>query len=135
MTSDPQPAATSGAGDDPRRIVVVGPCASGKTTLVAALRARGYDARVSGQEHSVVSYLWRLSEPDVVVALAADLDAVRARRGEHWPAWLLELQLERLRDAVAAADVRIDTSRLDAEEVRGEVLAFLKGEREQREEA
>ncbi|HEX5503007.1 MAG TPA: hypothetical protein VFW96_10315, partial [Thermomicrobiales bacterium] len=46
------------------RVVVVGPCAAGKTTLVARLRARGHDAAVCAQEHSGVPYLWQLTRPD-----------------------------------------------------------------------
>ncbi|MBP9503378.1 MAG: hypothetical protein KBF17_14555, partial [Candidatus Promineofilum sp.] len=41
------------------RVAVVGPCASGKSTLVAALRAAGYDARHPAQEHSFVKDMWR----------------------------------------------------------------------------
>jgi len=59
---------------DPRRVVVVGPCASGKSSLVAALAALGYDARVCGQEHSIIRELWRHSAPDVLIALAVDPD-------------------------------------------------------------
>ena len=34
------------------KIIVVGPCASGKSTLVAALQALSYDAHVSAQEQT-----------------------------------------------------------------------------------
>jgi dephospho-CoA kinase len=36
------------------RIGVVGPCAAGKTTLVAALKNRGYEVHHIAQEHSYV---------------------------------------------------------------------------------
>ncbi|MFN8592977.1 MAG: hypothetical protein U0031_16090 [Thermomicrobiales bacterium] len=109
----------------PPRIVIVGPCASGKTSLVQALRARGYDAHATAQEHSVITSLWRNRDPDVVIALQADLAAVRQRRGYEWPAWLHDVQVVRLREAVAAADLVIDTSELDADAVMDRVLAFL----------
>src|SRR5688500_4548371 len=80
-----------------RKIVVVGPCAAGKSTLVTALRALGYDAHVSGQEHSEIATLWQHSRPDVLIALDADISAVRDRRGGSWPAWLHDLQVQRLR--------------------------------------
>jgi hypothetical protein len=112
-------------GRDARRIVVVGPCAAGKSTLVTALRLFGYDARVSGQEHSEISSLWRHSDPDVLIALEVDIAAVRRRRGEHWPEWLLQRQIERLRDAEAVADLTIDTSRLDQRAVFERVVAYL----------
>ena len=109
----------------PARVVVVGPCASGKTTLVDALRARGYDARVSAQEHSAVRELWKRGEPDVLIALVASIDAVRDRRDASWPAWLHDVQEERLAPAQDAADLVVDTSNLEADEVAERVLAFL----------
>ena len=113
------------SGRDARRIVVVGPCAAGKSTLVTALRLFGYDARVSGQEHSEISSLWRHSRPDVLIALEVDIAAVRRRRSEQWPEWLLQRQIERLRDAEEVADLTIDTSRLDQRAVFERVVAYL----------
>jgi hypothetical protein len=114
---------------DPRRIVVVGPCASGKSTLAAALRDHGYDAHVSGQEHSEIATLWQRSRPDILIALDADIAAVRARRGASWPEWLHELQVRRLQDASEAADLRIDTSRLDPSAVIARALIFMRERR------
>lgn len=113
----------------PRRVVVVGPCASGKSTLVEALRAHGYDAQVSAQEHSAVRELWKRGEPDVLIVLVASIEAVRERRDESWPAWLHDLQEGRLASAQDAADLVIDTSRLDAGEVVAQALAFLRSHR------
>ena len=51
-------------------IGVVGPCAAGKTTLVAALREMGYNVRHIAQEHSYVPYMWqRLAKPDLLIYL------------------------------------------------------------------
>ena len=108
-----------------RRVVVVGPCASGKTTLVRGLRRLGYEAIVCGQEHSEIPTLWQHAQPDVVVALDVDLPTVRRRRGEDWPEWLYRVQQRRLRAALAAADVRVDTSKLDEEAVLRRVAAQL----------
>ncbi len=99
------------------RVVVVGPCASGKTTLVEGLKAAGIDACVSGQEHSAVRDLWRRLEPDVLIALDVELSALRARRTPTWPAALHQTQRARLAGAFDAAHARIDTSRLSADEV------------------
>ena len=107
------------------RVVVVGPCASGKSTLVAALRARGYDASVSAQEHSAVPRLWQRSDPDVLIALLVDIEAVRKRRDASWPGWLHDVQEERLADAQDAADLVINTSHLEAGEVEERAIEFL----------
>ena len=108
-----------------RKVVVVGPCASGKTTLVTALRTLGYDAHVSGQEHSEIATLWRRSQPDVLIALDIDIAAVRDRRGRAWPEWLHDLQVRRLAAASREADLTIDTTALDPQAVVDRVVAYL----------
>lgn len=102
-------------GGDTRRIAVVGPCASGKTTLVEALVARGYHAYAVGQEHSVISDLWNRRDPDVLIALDLDLEVVRQRRSPTWPTDIYAVQHQRLQPAFEAADLRIDTGEHDIE--------------------
>jgi hypothetical protein len=116
---------SSPAPTSSRKIVVVGPCAAGKSTLVAALRALGFDAHVSGQEHSEIATLWRRSNPDVLIALDVDIRAVRDRRGGSWPEWLHELQVKRLAVASRAADLAIDTTALEPQTVVDRVVAYL----------
>jgi chloramphenicol 3-O-phosphotransferase len=111
-----------------RKIVVVGPCAAGKSTLVTALRELGYDAHVSGQEHSEIATLWQRSDPDVLIALDVDISAVRARRGGSWPEWLHDQQVRRLAAAARAADLAIDTSALSPQAVIDRVVAYLQQE-------
>ena len=108
-----------------RKIVVVGPCAAGKSTLVSALRALGYDAHVSGQEHSEIAMLWQHSQPDVLIALDVDITAVRDRRGDSWPEWLHDLQVRRLAAASRAADLTIDTTMLSTQAMIARVVAYL----------
>jgi GTPase SAR1 family protein len=93
------------------RIVVVGSCATGKSTLVAALRERGFDASANGQEHSEIPTLWNHTSPDLVVLLEADLETIRARRGPWWPESIYTAQQRRLANARLAADVVVDTAR------------------------
>lgn len=93
-------------------IVVVGPCASGKTTLARELAKAGIPARICGQEHSSIRELWRKMEPDILVALAIDLPTLRARRHDRWPESLYSVQQQRLASAFATADLVIDTSRV-----------------------
>lgn len=107
------------------RVAVVGPCAAGKSTLVAALRARGYDAQAIGQEHSGVAYLWRLGEPDLLVFLDVDLPTTSRRRAAVWPTDLYEIQHARLAGARQHADLYLDTSGLTAEEVAARAVTFL----------
>jgi cytidylate kinase len=108
-----------------RKIVVVGPCAAGKSTLVTALRELGYDAHASGQEHSEIAMLWQHSHPDVLIALEVDISAVRERRGGSWPEWLHDRQVRRLAAASRAADLAIDTTRLSPQTVVDRVVAYL----------
>jgi energy-coupling factor transporter ATP-binding protein EcfA2 len=108
-----------------RKIVVVGPCAAGKSTLVTALRGLGYDAHVSGQEHSEISMLWQHSHPDVLIALEVDISAVRDRRGGSWPEWLHDRQVRRLAAASRAADLAIDTTAISPQTLVDRVVAYL----------
>jgi hypothetical protein len=113
------------ASTESRKIVVVGPCAAGKSTLVTALRALGYDAHVSGQEHSDIATLWQHLQPDVLIALEVDIRAVRDRRGGSWPEWLHDLQVRRLAAASRAANLAIDTTGLSPQSVIDRVVAYL----------
>ena len=115
------------AGSRPTpRVVVVGPCASGKTTLVEHLRARGFDAAVCGQEHSEIATLWRHTAPDLVIALHVDLETIRERRGADWPRALYDTQLRRLADALDHAAAVLDAAALDAGEVAQRAEAVLR---------
>jgi len=99
------------------RVVVVGHCASGKSTLVENLRSDGIDAVASGQEHSEIAELWKRSRADLLVYLDVDLETIRQRRGRDWPALVFDLQEARLRRAREEADLVIDTARHRADEV------------------
>jgi Ni2+-binding GTPase involved in maturation of urease and hydrogenase len=111
--------------DDGRRIAVVGPCASGKSTLVEGLVNRGYRAYAVAQEHSIVRDLWSKRDPDLLIALDASLDVVRQRRSPTWSADIYKAQHERLQPAFAAADLRIDTGKHDADTVLQMSLSLL----------
>jgi hypothetical protein len=81
-------------------VAVVGPCASGKSTLVAALRERDYTAHHVAQEHSYVPDMWqRMVHPDVLVYLHVSYQVARLRRRSlHQEEWLA-VQSRRLRTA------------------------------------
>lgn len=107
------------------RVAIVGPCASGKSTLTAHLRDQGYDAHAVGQEHSGVPYLWQLGEPDLLIFLDVDIPATSRRRDAIWPEDLYATQQSRLDHARQHADLQLDTSPLTADEVAATVSAFL----------
>jgi len=109
------------------RIVVVGPCGSGKTTLVEALRELGYEARECVQEHSHVADMWRrISRPDVLIFLGISLESVQRRKpGHDWTHSMLEEQARRVAHARANSDLLVATDGLTPQEVLLRVLEFL----------
>jgi adenylate kinase family enzyme len=114
-------------GDERRRlrVAIVGTCGSGKTTVADQLREWGYDAFAVGQEHSIVSDLWRRRSPDALIVLEVDYPTLQARRGESWPRALYDEQLGRLEDARSHATVVIDTSQDSLSQTLARVLAAL----------
>jgi len=115
-------------------IAVVGVCASGKSTLVAALRARGFNARQVLQEHSYVPDMWlRITRPDLLIYLDAGLATIRRRRQTaDWEGWILEREAARLCHARESCDLYINTDDLTPDEVLERVLTWL-GNKETRE--
>lgn len=114
---------------DGPQIVVVGPCAAGKSTLVANLRPKGYRIRVCGQEHSFVPDLWkRFSRADILIFLDAELPTIAQRQGRtDWTAERLAEQRQRLEHARAHCDLYLPTDALTREQVAAQVEAFLNG--------
>lgn len=112
------------------RVAVVGPCASGKSSLVEALTERGFDAYSVAQEHSISSDLWARQKPDVLIFLDVSLLSIRIRReSPAWPSSVFEQQRIRLHDARAAADLIIDTDALGRQGVVEAALAHLESDR------
>ncbi len=108
-------------------IGLVGPCAAGKSTLAARLKALGYRARHIAQEHSYVPYMWkRMANPDVLIFLDVSYENTLVRRKLDWTQSEYEEQLHRLRHARQYADLIIQTDALDPEDVLNMILAFLK---------
>lgn len=99
------------------RVVVVGHCAAGKSTLVEQLRHDGIDAVTAAQEHSAIPELWKHSGADVLVFLDVDLETVRRRRGTEWSEAIYFAQETRLDAARRSADLVIDTAKSPLDEV------------------
>ncbi len=108
------------------KIGVVGPCAAGKSTLIAGLQARGYQARHIAQEHSYVRDMWkRITNPDVLIFLDVSNPVSCQRRKMDWSEAEYQVEQARLQHARQAADFYLATDRLQPEEVLASVLEFL----------
>ena len=108
------------------KIVVVGPCASGKTTLADNLRRLGYDAHPCAQEHSYVPDMWRMTAPDVLLYLDATLDTILRRRAMSRGEEQLAAENRRLAHAREHCDLAIATDQLTVEQVRDRAVEFLR---------
>lgn len=108
------------------RVGVVGPCGSGKSTLIATLEAHGFTCRHIAQEHSYVKDMWkRISNPDVLIYLNASFPVSTARRKLNWSESDYAEQLRRLAHAHEHADLILETDSLSPDEVAARVLEFL----------
>ena len=107
------------------KIAVVGVCASGKTALVAGLKAAGFDAYNVAQEHSGIHDFWAKRHPDILVMIDATMPAIHKRRKVYWDERRLEVQHQRLADARAHADLYIQTDKYNADQVRDKVINFI----------
>lgn len=108
------------------KVAVVGVCASGKTTLVRALRQFGIEAVDVAQEHSLVPYMWQtITRPDILIFLDASKEGVRARWPYKGDVDFVDEQVRRLAHARAHADLIIAVDDLNPQEVLARVLRFL----------
>jgi hypothetical protein len=104
----------------------VGPCASGKSSLVRRLEALDYNVRHVAQDHSYVPDMWRrLTDPDLLIYLDAELSTIARRRRISWGERYLADERHRLRHARQHCDFYLATDDLTEEEVLEHVVAFL----------
>ena len=107
-------------------IGVVGPCGSGKSTLIAGLEGHGYTCRHIAQEHSYVPSMWqKIAKPDILIFLDASFPVSTSRRKLTWQKVDHEEQYRRLNHARRHAHVVIDTDQLTPGQVLQQVLDFL----------
>jgi deoxyadenosine/deoxycytidine kinase len=110
----------------PLLVGVVGPCASGKSTLIQGLKERGFNARHIAQEHSYVPDMWqRITDPDLLIFLDASYPVTCARRKLNWNEADWQEQQRRLEHARRHADWYVNTDGLDIPGVLQAVLKFL----------
>ena len=106
---------------------VVGPCGSGKSTLIAGLEENGYACRHIAQEHSYVPAMWQIiSKPDILIFLHASFLISTVRRKLNWQLKDYEEQFRRLSHAHEHAHIIIDTDDLTPEQVLQTALDYLK---------
>src|SRR5689334_8024176 len=107
-------------------IGVVGVCASGKSTLIRGLEARGYRGRHIAQEHSYVKDMWkRITNPDLLIFLDASYPVTVQRRKLNWLEADWAEQQRRLGHAREHADHTIQTDSRSSEQVLEEVITFI----------
>jgi hypothetical protein len=108
-------------------IAVVGPCASGKSLLVQALKKRGYNAREVLQEHSYVRTMWeRITQPDVLIYLDVTEKTARQRRRTSAPAGWWDTLAQRLSHAQQHADLYLHTDDMSPQEIVDAVMTLLR---------
>jgi cytidylate kinase len=106
---------------------VVGPCGSGKSTLIAGLNQHGYTCRHIAQEHSYVPAMWQIiTKPNLLIYLNSSFNISTARRKLNWNEDDFAEQLRRLSHARAHAHIIIDTDDLTPSQVLQQALDFLK---------
>ncbi|MGA9191950.1 MAG: AAA family ATPase [Anaerolineales bacterium] len=116
------------AGNSEPKIAIVGPCASGKSTLASRLQALGYNARQIAQEHSFVPDMWQvLTQPDILIFLDASFETCTQRKQLDWNMAEYQEQQRRLRHARENCDILLDTTELSPEDVAKQVASALPG--------
>ena len=110
-------------------IGVVGPCGSGKSTLIAGLEENGYVCRHIAQEHSYVQAMWQIiTKPDILIYLHASFPISTARRKLNWRIEDYEEQSRRLSHAHEHAHIIINTDDLTPDQVLQTALDYLNGQ-------
>ena len=105
---------------------MVGPCAAGKSTLIAGLARLGYRTRHIAQEHSYVKDMWqRLTNPDILVFLDVSYPVSCQRRKLDWTEADWQEQQRRLSHARKYANLYLDTDKLGIEEILQKVITLI----------
>jgi hypothetical protein len=104
---------------------VVGPCKSGKSTLVRGLQQAGYDAFQIAQEHSFAPSMWKIiGKPDMLIFLDSAYETTVAR-GLNWTEKEYNDQQPRLDNARQNADLILQTDDAEPEVILEKVLRDL----------
>jgi deoxyadenosine/deoxycytidine kinase len=108
-------------------IGIVGPCGSGKSTLISGLERLGYRCRHIAQEHSYVQAMWQIiTKPNLLIYLEVSFENATERRKLNWLPADYEEQLRRLSHAHQHANLVINTDTLTTDQVLAHAVDFLK---------
>jgi len=108
-------------------IGIVGPCSSGKTTLIQGLKRHGITSRHIAQEHSFVPDMWQqITQPDILIFLDVSFSVSQSRRKLDWYENDFLEQQARLAHARRNANLVLNTDQRTVEEVLKTVLIYLK---------
>lgn len=106
-------------------IAIVGPCKSGKSTLLKGLIEQGFNARQVAQEHSFAPSMWqKITNPDFLIFLQCTYENT-VLRGLNWTQSEYDLQQPRLDHARQHADFLLHTDISSPQEVLDKVIGFL----------
>jgi cytidylate kinase len=109
------------------KIGVVGPCAAGKSTLIAGLKKQGYEPQHIAQEHSFAPEMWkRIGNPDVLIFLDVSYEESMKRRKLDWKPSDYEEEQRRLVHAREHASLYLHTDSMSIQEVLQRVQNFLR---------
>ena len=106
-------------------IAIVGPCKSGKSTLLNGLLEYGFNARQVAQEHSFAPSMWeQITNPDILVFLQCTYENT-VLRGLNWTQTEYDHQQPRLEHARKYADLILKTDISSPQEILKKVINFL----------
>jgi hypothetical protein len=109
-----------------RIIGIVGPCSSGKSTLIAGLRGLGISAVHIAQEHSYVPNMWqRIVNPDILIYLDVTYRVSMKRRPLDMTEVDFTDQQNRLLHARQYTDLYLHTDNMSPQDVLTNVASFL----------
>lgn len=106
-------------------ILIVGVCASGKTTLSTGLRERGYNARSLAQEHSVSPRFWMRRNPDFLILLDCAYATIQRRKQVSWGLERYYTQKKILAHAREHADAIVVTDNFTPDQLIDHVEGIL----------